>query len=292
MGDKHHRRPIQDRSYLSNIKRSIEYNALSHKWESRNNLYRDSSLLHHALSAFDYVDRHYDNLMSDRSLAAIVGLCASDQAKQDIDVDDPNVVHLSQAFNELVGSTRRVFKCYDCGTNARAIFLSLLAAARQDQRREGPWGPVTTSERSRMMREYVLDTTTPLQQAIACREKLISAKHDILFIMSVSIDDFGHVWVIEKRFFNGRPRYHHYQSSLSSHLLVDFIEAMDYGRQPMKSIDPLEFMNSVIGLMGIRRAWKEEDLRTFVRLFKFFPLRPVIAPRPGFSYTWVDIGKK
>lgn len=276
-----------------NIRRSLQYGALSHKWEARRNYsLNDPELIEHAESAFKYVKRYYNNLKSDRSLAAIMPLCASDQAIQDVDVDDPNVTHLSTSFNELVGSTRRVFKCYDCGTNARAIFLSLITAARGGSLATKPppigsWGPVTASERSRMMREYVLNTTTPVEHAITCREKLLSAKHDIIFIMSISIEDFGHVWVIEKRFFDGMPRYHHYQSCLSSHLLIDFIEAMDYGRYPMKSIDPESFMNGVIYLMGLKRAWQDDDLRLFVKLFKFFPLRDVKAPTPGFSYTWV-----
>jgi hypothetical protein len=273
------------------IKRSLEYGALDHKWLARNQLgsgRANKGLRSIALSSFDYFDHYFDALKSDRSLAAITSLCNDEDNQLDVDAEDPNVMTLSTAFNEMVGSNRKVFKCYDCGTNARAIFLTLIKAARLHGSQGLNVIPITPDERSRMMKEYLLNTTDPVRLATACLNKLLTAKKDIVFIMSVSVEDFGHVWVIEKRFFKGKPRYHHYQSSLSSHLLIDFIEAMDYGRDPMQSIDIEEFMNGVIHLMGIRREWKKTDLLTFVRLFRFIPLRKVTDPKPGFCYTWIE----
>lgn len=274
---------------MDKITRSLAYKSLDYKWLSRmllkTSMPDDEGLKDMAFSAFEYYDRYYYTLKGDRSLAAITDLCTDDVLRQDINGDDEQVFLLSHVFNHIIGSERKVFKCYDCGTNARAIFIRLVQTMRIA---EGRKPIVTLKEQIRMKDEYVVDYDNPTERVRQCRDHILESKTDLVVIMSVSIEEFGHVWVIEKRFFNGVPRYHHYQSSLSSHLLIDFIEDMDYGSDPMQSIDITGFMGDVEYILGVVTPWTDSDLRLFVKLFRFIPIRDVIKPKPGFSWTSIE----
>jgi hypothetical protein len=142
-----------------------------------------------------------------------------------------------------------------------------------------------------MKREYLVNMTEPVRVINECKNKILNVKKDTVFIMSVSVQGFGHVWVIEKRFIDSVPRYHHYQSSFKSHLLIDFIERMDYGREPMASMDISKFMDDTAYLMGIQTAWTDADHRLFAKLYAFVPVDKVTQPTPGFCYTWINTGR-
>lgn len=282
---------------MEKINRSLDYGALDHKWLARKELsgcnmtlkeFREKEeddvslqLLKIATSSFNYYYKNYNVIKSDRSLRAITELCTDKLLAFDIKAEDDEVFHLSNVFNLIINSNRGLLKCYDCGTNARAAFLKLITAARGS--------PVLThSEQQRMKRQYLVNIKTPVDEIKKCKSKMLDCKVDTVFIMSISVQGFGHVWVIEKRFFNGVPRYHHYQSSLNSHLLVDFIEHMDYGREPMASMDIVQFLDDTAYLMGLKQAWSENDHRLFARLYAFIPVHEVTNPEPGFCWTWIS----
>jgi hypothetical protein len=287
---------------METLIKSFEYSSLDHKWAARSylkikgwspsqlfgetvreNEIPDDELLmiSIALSAFKYYYQHYDNLTQDPSLAAVTTLCSSSTQTMELQAKDPQVTYLSGVFNKMVNSNRKLLQCYDCGTNARALFLKLIEVGRGCK-------DLSDEEIARMKIEYSLNKTDPLTPMRKILAKLKKTKEHIVSIMSVGFSDFGHVWVIEKKYFDGVPRYHHYQSALHSHMLIDFVEAMDYGANPMKSLDIDEFFLKLEYLLGFTEQWTEKEQRIFVELFAFCPT-PVVNPEPGFCGTWISI---
>jgi hypothetical protein len=164
------------------------------------------------------------------------------------------------------------------------VFLKLIQVGRGDSTLK-----ISKSEQIRMRNEYIVDKITPLVPLKACLNKLKTTdKINLVLIMSISVESFGHVWVIEKKHFNGIPRYHHYQSALNSHMLIDFIESMDYGADPMKSLNVEHFFNQLASLINYKDAWTEEQYRLFVQMFAFIPVTPITRPEMGFSWTWAS----
>lgn len=270
------------------IKKSIDYGALDHKWLIRNYLWKkgqgeltkeDQRWYQHAVSPFDYVLTHHKVLQADDSLRVITSLCSDEALTLHTDQGDSQVFHLSNVFNQIIESTRGLHRCYDCGTNARAMFLKLI-----ETHRGVPF--ITHEEQVRMKREYKVtnDHDKVMQQIKQCLDRMLTVKRDTVFIMSLAIQKFGHVWIIEKRFIDGIPRYHHYQTSLRSHLLLDFIEAKDYGRDPHQSLDVKRFFGDLKRILSNTAPWKEDDYRLFAKLFAFLPTS-VTEPKPGFSFT-------
>lgn len=273
------------------IKKSIDYGALDHKWLIRNYLWEkgqgelteeDQKWYQHAVSPFNYVLEHYKVFQEDDSLRTVTGLCSNEVLTLHTEHGDSQVFHLSNVFNQIIESTRGLHKCYDCGTNARAMFLKLI-----ETHRGVPF--VTHNEQVRMKREYQVtnDQAKVAQQMKECLDRLLTVQQDTVFIMSLAIQKFGHVWIIEKRFIQGVPRYHHYQTSLRSHLLLDFIEAKDYGRDPHQSLDVVRFFDDLKSILSNTRPWQEEDYRLFAKMFAFIPVSQVTEPKPGFSFTSV-----
>ncbi len=281
--------------------KSLEYSALDHKWIARSylkdkgwtqatlfeklsrpedNTETDNIMFKIALSSFRYYLVNYEAIAKDPSLSVVTSLCSSGVNSIDVDASDPEVKYLSHLFNELVGSNRKLLKCYDCGTNARAVFLKLVGDRS-----------LTKKETERMSREYLLNKTDPLAVMRKCLKKLKQNDgKNIVFILSVGFQDFGHVWVIDKRYLNSKLRFHHYQSALGSHMLIDFIESMDYGADPSKSLNIDGFFAALEGLLSYNGVWKDEQYRVFSELFAFMPVTDVTKPEPGFCWTWVGEG--
>jgi hypothetical protein len=274
---------------FNKIKKSIEYNALDHKWIIRDYLWnkgqdieseQDKYLYQDVVSSFNYYSRHYDVFQSDRSLKAITELCSDEALTLHTGATDSQVFHLSNVFNEIIESTRQIYKCYDCGTNARAIFLKLIKEYRGIKF-------ITFEEQARMKTEYsIKHDQQDIDMTInACYQHMFDVEKNTVYIMSISIQDFGHVWVIEKQFINGVPRYHHYQTCFRSHLLLDFIESMDYGRDIYQSLDIKRFFRDVHKITSNLEEWKDIDYRLFAKLFAFLPTHDVTKPNPGFCFT-------
>jgi hypothetical protein len=294
---------------MDKLIKSLEYSSLDHKWVARNYLKEqgweqdvlfgklqspefnkgiENIMIKIALSSFRYYIINYDNITKDASLAAVTSLCSSGVNSVDVDSNDPEVYYLSHLFNNMIGSTRKLLKCYDCGTNARAVFLKLIETGRGNRN-------LSKSEISRMSREYLLNKTFPLLPMNKCFAKLRADDgENVVAILSVGFQDFGHVWVIEKKYFNGvpLPRYHHYQSALGSHMLIDFIESMDYGKDPMRSLNIVDYFGKLEHLLSFTAAWKDEQYRIFSELFAFMPVSLVTNPEPGFCWTWASVKTK
>lgn len=278
-------------SIMQDIAKSLEYNALDHKWIARNYLkehptyLRDDPNFHAYLSnisnsSFDYYEKYNKTLNSDTSIRAITGFCTDDELASDVQIRDSKVVHLANVFNNIISSTRKVHKCYDCGTNARAMFLKLIETHRGVNY-------ISAEEQRQMKREYRVTHTQVAEELEKCYRRMLTVESDTIFIMSLSIQSFGHVWVIEKRFIgkSRRPRYHHYQSSLRSHLVLDFIEREDYGRNLQQSLNIHRFFADLKRILSLKTAWNDSDYRLFTKLFAFHPVSRVTKPDPGFCFT-------
>ena len=267
------------------IIRSLEHGSLDYKWLSRNYINFAPPVIVKTLrdiadSSFRYLDEHKAVLTGDSSLAAIIRICNDRILMRQLEFIEGNLFFLSRMFNQVSQSGRKLLECYDCGTNARAMFLMLLKTHR---------GALYLSheEQVRMQDEYRLDEKDPIGAISECQRRLESMTKDCIFIMSFSIQEFGHVWIVEKRFINGKPRYHHYQSSLTSHLILDFIEDRDYGRDPGQSLDTRTFFDDFRKIMSVKRVWRKPDYKLFCKLFAFYPVNPVTDPYNGFSYTYI-----
>ena len=310
---------------MESITKSFEYNTLDHKWLARDYLQRhmnrkkelpdrprenvrydqqrpdgttDSApkedpllltLNSLAISSFNYYRDHIDVFRTDPSLQAVTALCSEIDHSHRVDGLDVEVFRLSHTFNQIIESNRKMLKCYDCGTNDRAMFLKLI-----DTHRGLPF--ISNEEQVRMKEQYRVTYAEPVAEALRCKEALLATSSDTVFIISLSIQSFGHVWIIEKRFVRPDhaphntppvPRYHHYQSSLRSHLVLDFIESKDYGRDLHQSLDIEQFFGGLVGLLGRTEAWDDAQYRTFCNLFAFHPVSIVNDPKPGFCYTYV-----
>jgi hypothetical protein len=288
---------------MDKLIKSLEYSALDHKWAARNYLKNkgwsqevlfgklqspefnkgiENLMIKIALSSFRYYLIHYDNITKDKSLSAVTSLCSSGVNSIDVDSNDSEVQFLSRLFNRLIGSKRKLLQCYDCGTNARAVYLKLIEIGRGDHN-------LGKSEIARMSEEYLLDKEAPVEVMRICEAGLKENNgEDIVALLSLSFQDFGHIWVIEKKHFNGKPRFHQYQSALGSHMLIDFIESMDYGADPMQSLNLDLYFSKLEKLLSYKQAWKDEQYRLFSELFAFMPVYPVTEPNPGFCWTWAS----
>jgi hypothetical protein len=290
------------------IKASFDYNTLDYKWLAREYLQEmflglnsvkktdpySLKLIEIAISSFQYFAKYQSNLQKDLSLKTVTSMCTKEIAAVRIDVSDPEVDRLSKIFNNLVQSNRKLFKCYDCGTNARAMFLQLIHAHRCPQSTCDPYSLISSEEKTRMREQYLVRYVGAIDYVNECKHKLLSVDKPTVFIMSISVQDFGHVWVIDKQFIANQrtglryPRYHHYQSSLRSHLLIDWIERMDYGRYPNKSMDVEKFFADLTKILSRDSVpWSDEDHVLFAQLFAFLPGYRVTNPTPGFSWTFI-----
>jgi hypothetical protein len=287
---------------VDKIVKSIDYDALDHKWLAREYLQKhtgqsedntthseakeveteDSDLIKFlreiSESAHRYYHTHHDTFSQDLSLKTITKLCSDPLLMGDVKYQDSQVFHLSHVFNQIIKSTRGLHKCYDCGTNARAMFLKLISENRGVNY-------VSHLEQQRMKEEYLVKKDGISEEISKCYQRMKEVSTDTVFIISLAVESFGHVWVIEKKFISGRPRYHHYQTSLNSHLLLDFIESKDYGKNLEQSLDIARFFKDLDYLLGIKEEWKEEDYRLFSKMFAFIPVSKVTKPDPGFCFT-------
>ena len=294
---------VEKTALLDSITLSFEYNTLDYKWVVRDYLYRHNinlpndnisdpfyyMLISMARSSFDYFYKYHDVITSDSSLKAITQLCSKEALIYHVTENDEEVFHLSRVFNQIVESTRRLHKCYDCGTNARAIFIKLIETHRGKSY-------ISFDEQVRMKEEYIPRIDTALELIEKCYRTIKNATADSVYIMSMGIQDFGHVFIIEKRFIKdvhlpntvaATARYHHYQSCFKSHLVIDFIEKKDYGRDLQQSLDIEKFFGDYSRLMSKTTIWNDDDTRLFCDLFAFKPVYPVIKPNTSFTFTYI-----
>lgn len=272
------------------IETSLKYNTLDYKWAVRKYIgdHKDSNidpeihdfLLQLATSSFNYYYEHKEYLESDISLKAISSFCINPDLMYDVTISDTDLDFLSRLFNQIIHSTRDLHKCYDCGTNARAMFFKLVEAHR------GKYY-ISPQEQLRMARQYRPNMDNYMMEINNSHRDLTLMDKNTVFILSLGLDGFGHVYIIEKIFIDNIPRYHHYQTSFKSHLLLDFIENRDYGRDKHQSLDVDNFFSDFKYLMSIDHKWDDKDYKLFGSLFAFLPTTPITNPKPSYCYTYL-----
>src|SRR3989344_1976986 len=138
------------------IDRSCKYGTLDYKWAIREYIFsnrKERSRFMNMLtslsdSSFLYYAKYRDTIEKDASLKAITMFCTNPELTVNLHISDADLEFLSELFNQMLHSTRTLHRCYDCGTNARAMFLKLISTHRQQ-----PY--LSPNEQIRMLKQYV-----------------------------------------------------------------------------------------------------------------------------------------
>ena len=235
-----------------------------------------------ANNTFDYYDKWKKTFDREPSLSAISEMCNDLEYAYDVLKQDDQLYFLSRVFNCLTDTTRGLYKCYDCGTNARAIFLRLVKKHRGNDKDIF----FTLKEQARMRTEYTIyGDIHPEEIVMDAYKQLKNYTKPGVFIFSLGLDNFGHVWVIEKQFKHGVPRYHQYQSCFRSHMVMDFLAFKNYGEDPDQSLDIDEFFKNLYYLFVLKGPWSNKDYLIFSKLFAFLPVYPIMEGKPSISFT-------
>src|SRR5690349_13191048 len=100
---------------------------------------------------------------------------------------------LGEIFNLIVDSDRQIIpNFYDCGTNARAMFLSLIMLNRANL-------DLTDVELQRIKEQYNSNWTLDYKEKLGNVETILREMKPGVIIMSIRFwlndtDQFGHVW--------------------------------------------------------------------------------------------------
>jgi len=248
------------------------------------NMSNEQGLYDLANNTFDYYDKWKKTFDKEPSLSAITEMCNDLEYTYNVLKQDDQLYFLSRVFNRLTDTTRGLYKCYDCGTNARAIFLRLVKKHRGKDKDIF----FTLEEQARMRMEYTIyGSVHPEKIVMEAYERLKSYNKSGVFIFSIGLDNFGHVWVIEKQFKKGNPtpRYHQYQSCFRSHMVMDFLAFKNYGEHPEQSLDIDDFFKKLHDLFIWKGPWTNKQYRIFSELFAFLPVYPIAEGKPSIGFT-------
>ena len=270
---------------------SLNNSTLDYKWSVRKFLSgpesNDLNELQHQLyqsmanSSFDLLSTKFQTgPTGDRSLNAILSMCTDSQLLTDVDVEDATVTFLSHLFNDIAESSRKLHKCYDCGTTARAVFLALLKVHRGSLE-------LTKDEKIHIKTMYKPrdgDTEYGLNMFNSLRD-VLNGMDNVICICSISLrKKTGHVWVIEK--YNDITRV--YQSALKSHLTIDYIEHMGYLENPTKSVHMDMYLDNIEYILNATE-WDDTVALKYHQNFAYHPksmdMDPII--KPTFCYTFI-----
>jgi hypothetical protein len=191
-------------------------------------------------------------------------------------IHENHLYSLADYFNTIVDSDRLLIPdFYDCGTNARAIFLALVALHRGDL-------ILTEAELDRMKQQYNPTTryTTKLTELIETLEEMNPG----VVIISIRFwlgkeKQFGHVWIFEKLTDHS---FNIYQSALNNYMVSDYYDK--YGC----TIDPFNMLNEIKPLLEIQK-WNKKTQKLFTDIFKFTPLINInTSVQPELLYTYIE----
>lgn len=277
-----------DKQIVEFILQCNDNKSLEYKWYCRNidpKSIKDKELRsmvqRSSLSSFDYYNNHMDAITKDKSLAIVCDICKCQNTALTTTCVDHSVTELGHYFNEIAGSARGVKMCYDCGTVARAMFMNLIHGYRDG---------LTDKEKKYIRSNYNPHRASPgaVLEEFYCIIKRL--KEHSVFIMSVGLDDFGHVWIFEKVVDSmGRHKVIMYQSSLNSFLLMDYIEYKDMANKK-DGINIDEFYQDMKHLIA-RKNWSQYENKLFCKWFQFMPTSYVTSMKM-FLFCFVSLFKQ
>lgn len=222
------------------------------------------------------------------------------------------ILRLAQMFNEVSGSDRPLIPdFYDCGTNARAIFMHLINIHRGNKSLNAKTHVLYPHEISAIYDDYRpsnISNTEKLQEAINILKNMqegvmiltvrywypfleadvhneddYSKKNDYgpnRILYKTPEKQFGHVWVIEKK----RNLFYIYQSSLNEYMTYDYFcekgaVLKEGGPGFLASLRPL--VQAKIWLVKCERLFRDK--------FWFIPkIKKDTRLRPEFFYAYVE----
>ena len=275
----------KDKKLIEYILECDRNKSLEYKWYCRNINPRNISdpdlkktIQKSSLSSFDYYNKHKEAIEKDKSLSIACAICNCQNTALTTTCVDHSVTELGHYFNEVAGSARGVKMCYDCGTVARAIFLNLINGYR---------GDLTPKEKKNIRDMYYPSRGSPLNiiEEFYCTIKRM--KEHSVFIMSMGLDDFGHVWIFEKVVdMMGRHKVIMYQSSLNSYLLMDYIEYKDMANKK----DGINIDDFYLDMkhLATRKNWSDYENKLFSKWFQFMPTSYVTAMKM-FLFCYISL---
>ena len=106
---------------------------------------------------------------------------------------------------------------------------------------------------------------------------------ECVFICSINLNLSGHIFIIEKTFDHGMPKYHIYQTCLNAYTLLDYIEQQEYTEEKSVSIDV--FCTNLIKLYKCK-TWGAEENLIFTELFSYLPNHLIDQTKENFEFSW------
>ncbi len=258
--------------------------SLEYKWKCRNldidsikNENLKELIKNICLGSFNYQKLNAYSLNNDKSLKIVSNICnCSDTALSTV-CNQYNIKELGEYFNSVAGSGREVKHCYDCGTVARAIFLTMVSSFK---------GGLTEEDKLSIRSLYNPDRLKPSESIEDFYGVIKSVKGHCIFMVSIGLDNFGHIWIIEK-FPNGK--YTMYQSALGSYLLMDYLEYRDSANNN-KWLNIHTFYKAMKYLINYNGPWTNEENNLFCKWFQFMPTSAVTKVK-SFLYCYVCLEK-
>jgi hypothetical protein len=258
--------------------------SLEYKWKCRNldidsikNENLKELIKNICLGSFNYQNLNCMRLNNDKSLKIVSNICnCSDTALSTV-CNQYNIKELGEYFNSVAGSGREVKHCYDCGTVARAIFLTMVSSFK---------GGLTEEDKLSIRSLYNPDRLKPSESIEEFYNVVKSVKGHCIFMVSIGLDNFGHIWIIEK-FRNGK--YTMYQSALGSYLLMDYLEYRDSANNN-EWLNIHTFYKAMKYLINYKGPWTNEENTLFCKWFQFMPTSPVTKVK-SFLYCYVCLEK-
>lgn len=228
-------------------------------------LYNDPLLNSLISESFDYYNLNKEFFKSDRSLSTMITTCVKPELIYDPNIEDQYLIDLAYWFNSLVNANRKILRCYDCGTNARAIYLNLIKHNRNNNLY------ISEFERERMKNMYNVKDKNTLDIIDECDDFITNVQKDCAIIISLGFINSGHVFVLEKRFDElNKPLILHYQSALNSHMVIDFLYLVDIVEKIKnnRSVNYKKLFNDLRYLFKLKK-WSDEDKLLFGTWFLY-----------------------
>ena len=267
-----------DYSLLGFVLDCVEQRSLQYIWHCRNLELNDveegvfkECIKYICKSSFDYCDKNKEKIKNNKSLDIVSNICNCDDTAFTTVCKHFNIKELGEYFNTIAGSGRSVKECYDCGTVSRAIFLSLV---------KGYKGYLSQEDKKSIFELYNPQRLMPMDALNEFYKVIKSTQCHAIFMVSIGLDNFGHIWTIEKR--NGK--YFIYQSALASYLVIDYLEYTDAANDE-KGINIDAFYRDLKRLVKSKK-WTIKEYELFCKLFHFMPHSKVINAK-NFLYCYV-----